>query len=119
MNRLLAEKVAIVTGGGRGIGKAIALRFAQEGCNLVLVSRTNAELVQTAEIIKKKFPVKVSVFEIDISHEAEVLSMAQKVYKDFGKISILINNAAIIGPIGEVSKIDGTDFLETLNINVG
>jgi len=119
MNRLLAEKVAIVTGGGRGIGKAIALRFAQEGCNLVLVSRTSIELEQTAEIIKKKFPVKVSVFEIDISHEAEVLSMAQKVYKDFGKISILINNAAIIGPIGEVSQIDGTDFLETLNINIG
>ena len=51
MGRLLKDKLAIITGGSRGIGKAIAIRFASEGCNLVLVSRTTSELQETASLI--------------------------------------------------------------------
>ena len=75
MSNLLKDKVAIVTGGSRGIGKAIAQRFAQEGCNLVLVSRTKSDLEKTAESIIKKFSVNVSVYPTDIANENEVVSM--------------------------------------------
>lgn len=119
MTGLLKDKLAIITGGGRGIGRAIAERFAKEECNLVLVSRTYSELEETANSIKNKFPVAVDIFEADISKESEILAVVHNAHKEFGEISILINNAGIIGPIGEVSDIDGKEFMNTLNVNVG
>jgi NAD(P)-dependent dehydrogenase (short-subunit alcohol dehydrogenase family) len=119
MQKLLKGQLAIITGGGRGIGKVIANRFASEGCDLALVSRSKSQLKDVADTITQLHEVKVSSFEIDVSSERDVLSMVEKVHKIYGKISILVNNAAIIGPIGEVSDIDGNKFLETLNINVG
>ena len=119
MSRLLKNELAIITGGGRGIGRAIAMRFASEGCNIVLVSRTISELQDTATFILKAYQVQVSFYAIDISNELEVKSMVNKVHGIYGKISILVNNAAVIGPIGEVSTIDGKEFMDTLSINVG
>ena len=119
MTGLLKDKLAIITGGGRGIGRAIAERFAKEECNLALVSRTYSDLKETAGFIQEKFSVEVRIFEADISNELEVLSLVNDAHNEFGEISILVNNAGIIGPIGEVSKIDGKEFMNTLNINVG
>ncbi|MCK4904571.1 MAG: SDR family oxidoreductase, partial [Candidatus Marinimicrobia bacterium] len=119
MNNLLKDKVAIITGGSRGIGKAIAERFAQEGCNLMLASRTKSELEKTAASIKKQFSVKISSYPTDIGYENEVASLIQKTIAEFGKIDILINNAAIVGPTGEISQINGQEFFNTLKNNVG
>ena len=96
MSKLLKNKVAIITGGSRGIGKAISQRFAQEGCNLILVSRTESELQETAKSITKDFSVKVNIFSVDISDENKAFSVVRSTIKEFGKISILVNNAAII-----------------------
>ena len=119
MSNRLKDKVAIVTGGSRGIGEAIAERFAEEGCNLILASRTNSELEKTAESIKKRFAVNVSHCQTDIGNEDEIKSMVQHTIAEFGKINILVNNAAIIGPMGEISQIDGKEFFDTLKNNIG
>lgn len=119
MSNLLKDKVAIITGGSRGIGKAIAERFAREGCNLMLASRTKSELEKTAESIKEQFSVSVSITQSDIGNENEVASMVQQTITEFGRIDVLVNNAAIIGPMGEISQIDGNDFLNTLKNNIG
>ena len=119
MSDLLKDKVAIITGGSRGIGKAIAERFAEEGCNLMLVSRTKLELEKIVKSINKQFSVKVCSYQTDIGIENEVASMVQQTTTEFGKIDILINNAAIIGPMGEISKINGQKFLNTLKNNIG
>ena len=119
MSKLLKNKVAIITGGSRGIGKAISQRFAQEGCNLILVSRTESELQETAKSITKEFSVKVNIFSVDISDENKAFSVVRSTIKEFGKISILVNNAAIIGPLGEISNISGQDFFDTLKNNIG
>jgi 3-oxoacyl-[acyl-carrier protein] reductase len=116
---LLKDKVAIITGGSRGIGKAIAERFAQEGCNLMLASRTKSELEKTAESIKNQFSVNVSTCQTDIGNENEVVSMVHQTIVEFGRIDILVNNAAIIGPMGEISQIDGKEFFDTLKNNIG
>ncbi|MBU0529970.1 SDR family oxidoreductase [bacterium] len=116
---LLKNKVAIITGGSRGIGRAIAEKFAREGCNLMLASRTKLELEKTAESIKKQFSVNVSICQTDIGNENEVMSMVRQTIAEFGNIDILVNNAAIIGPIGEISQINGKDFLNTLKNNIG
>ncbi|MFC1784207.1 SDR family oxidoreductase [Candidatus Neomarinimicrobiota bacterium] len=119
MSNQLKNKVAIVTGGSRGIGKAIADRFAQEGCKLMLASRTKSELVKTSELIKNKFSVEVSTYETDVGNEDEVNSMVLQTITDFGKVDILVNNAAIIGPIGEILLIGGKEFFDTIKNNVG
>ena len=119
MSDLLKDKVAIITGGSRGIGKAIAERFAQEGCNLMLASRTKSELEKTAESIIKQFSVDVSSYQTDIGNENEVTSMVQQTITEFGKINVLVNNAAIIGPMGEISEINGQEFFNTLKNNIG
>ncbi|MEE9571670.1 MAG: SDR family oxidoreductase [Candidatus Neomarinimicrobiota bacterium] len=119
MSDLLKNKVAIVTGGSRGIGKAIAECFAQERCNLMLASRTKSELEKTAESIKKQFSVKISSYRTDIGSENEVASLIQKTIAEFGKIDILVNNAAIVGPTGEISQINGQEFFNTLKNNIG
>jgi len=119
MKNLLKNKVAIVTGGSRGIGKAIVERFAQEGCKLMLASRTKSELDKTSELIINKFSVEVSIYQTDVGNEDEVNSMVEQTITDFGKVDILINNAAIIGPMGEISQIAGREFLNTLKNNIG
>jgi NAD(P)-dependent dehydrogenase (short-subunit alcohol dehydrogenase family) len=119
MSDLLKDKVAIITGGSRGIGKAITERFAQEGCKIMLASRTKSELEKTAESIKKKFAVKISSYRTDIGYENEVASLIQKTIAKFGKIDILVNNAAIVGPTGEISHINGQEFFNTLKNNIG
>ena len=119
MSNLLKDKIAIITGGSRGIGRAIAEHFAQEGCNLILASRTKSELAKTAEAIKKKFSVNIRSYQTDIGYENEVASLIQKTITEFGKIDILVNNAAIIGPMGEISKINGQEFFDTLKNNIG
>jgi len=119
MSNLLKDKVVIIIGGSRGIGKAIAERFAQEGCNLMLASRTKSELEKTAESIKNQFSVNVSICQTDIGNENEVVAMVQETITEFGKIDILVNNAAIIGPMGEISKINGQEFFSTLKNNIG
>lgn len=116
---LLKDKVAIITGGGRGIGRAIAERFAREGCNLMLASRTKSELVKTAEFIKKHFSVNVSIYQTDIGNENEVMSMVRQTIAEFSNIDILVNNAAIIGPMGEISQINGNEFIDTIKNNIG
>jgi len=90
----LKEKVAIVTGAGQGIGEAFALGFAREGAKVIVadIHTANAEKV-SAEIRKNK-GTSLAV-HVDVSSESEVMSMAQKTIDAFGKIDILINNAAI------------------------
>ncbi len=86
-------KIAIVTGSSRGIGKAIALGFAQEGADVVLAARTMEALRTNAEEIRalgrRALPVKT-----DISVLSDAEEMAQKAIREFGRIDVLVNNAA-------------------------
>ena len=89
----LKDKVAIVTGGGTGIGKAISLALASEGAVLVIAARNLPRLEQAADDIKSKGG-KVRAIQADISDYEQVKSMLAQTIKDFGQIDILVNNAA-------------------------
>ena len=97
----LKDKVAIVTGSSRGIGKAIALGFAKEGAKIVVAARTEVEnermpgtIYKTAEMIKamggQALPVKC-----DVTIEQDIEDMAKKALAEFGRIDILVNNSGI------------------------
>ena len=87
MGNKLKNKVAIITGGGRGIGKAIAKRFAQEGYHLMLVARTETELEKAAAEIIAEYHTPVLTSAIDISNEQAVQQMVKQTVNEFGKIT--------------------------------
>ena len=89
---LLENKVAIVTGGARGLGKAYCLRMAEEGAKVVVADILEQEAEETASEIKTKGGEALAV-KTDVTSEADTQRMADKTVKAFGRIDILINNA--------------------------
>jgi 3-oxoacyl-[acyl-carrier protein] reductase len=91
----LDGKVAIVTGGARGLGKAFCLRMAEEGATVVVADILGEQAQQTAEEIRTKGGSAISL-RIDVTSEEDTLSMAAETVKQFGRIDVLVNNAAMI-----------------------
>lgn len=112
----LKGKTAVVTGGTKGIGKAIASALAIEGCNIAIASRTEAELKAVQKELSGK-EVEVIAIHCDVRNVHEVSAMAKKVQRKFGSPEILINNAGI-GRFGEVLKMEERDFRATLETNL-
>ncbi len=113
----LNGKVAIITGAGRGIGKAIALAYAREKAALVLVSRTLSELQETAEQIGR-MGNQVLPLKADVSSIADVYDVVAASLEHFNKIDILVNNAAILGPVGPLQENDFAAWIKTVDVNL-
>jgi NAD(P)-dependent dehydrogenase (short-subunit alcohol dehydrogenase family) len=107
-------KVAIVTGAGGGVGKAISRRLSSEGCKVIMLGRDRSKLQKAAsEIGNKKNTMTVIA---DITKEAEVLSAIDQTINSFDKIDILVNNAGIINdpmPFHEMNEDQWDDLVET------
>jgi 3-oxoacyl-[acyl-carrier protein] reductase len=101
----LQNEVAIVTGGGAGIGKAIALAMAQEGAN-VAIWDVNETLAEEAAAAARKTGQKSLAMNIDVSQSGEVSNGIQKVVKEWEKIDILVNNAGIceVTPVDQIEE---------------
>jgi 3-oxoacyl-[acyl-carrier protein] reductase len=91
---LLSEKVAIITGGARGIGKGIALKFAEEGCSIAIADILMEEANNTVAEISKKSK-EAFAKECDITDSRQVQKMVAEVISKFGKVDILVNDAGI------------------------
>jgi 3-oxoacyl-[acyl-carrier protein] reductase len=95
----LENKVAIVTGGGRGLGKIFCFAMAEEGAKIVTADILEKDSLQTAHEIEKKGGAAVSL-KVDVTSEKETIAMAEETIKAFGRIDILVNNAALYFGIG-------------------
>ena len=114
---LLKDRVTIITGAGRGIGKATALKFAAEGASVAVISRTMPELEATAEEIEARGGAALPV-RCDISVPEDVEQMTRQVTKRFGRIDILINNAAQNArPVAELIDQDLAHWDRTFAVN--
>ncbi len=112
----LKGQVAIVTGSARGIGRAIAIALAKEGCDVVINSRTKKEVdVTTKEI--EKLGVEVLPVVADVSNEKEVNKMINATIKKFGRIDILVNNAGI-GLYKDFAKMSSEEINSILDTNL-
>jgi NAD(P)-dependent dehydrogenase (short-subunit alcohol dehydrogenase family) len=111
------DKVAVVTGGGKGIGKAIALAFAKEGADVVIAARTEAALKEVAAEIKALGRKSLAVVA-DLSDFSQPQKLVEKTLKQFGKIDILVNNSGAEGPIMTVSEMDLERWNELLAVNL-
>lgn len=113
---LLEDKVVIVTGGGRGIGKSIALSMAKEGANIVIISRTKEQLEQTAHEMQS-LGVKPMIIPADISKLSNVNMALNKVLSEYGKLDVLVNNAGIT-KLSAINDIEPDEWREIIEVNL-
>lgn len=113
----LKEKVALVTGAGRGIGRAIALAYAKEGANLALAARSLDELEDTARTAQS-LGAETCVVTVDVTEQAAVDEMVRQAQEHFQRIDVLVNNAGIVGPIGALEDNDVDSWIRTIQVNL-
>jgi NAD(P)-dependent dehydrogenase (short-subunit alcohol dehydrogenase family) len=99
MNVTMKDRVAVITGGSKGIGLAVARRFAESGAKVAIVAR-GAEALASARDSLAKEKLEVRDYVCDVSKAADISRTYQKIVKDFGKIDILVNNAGTAGKSG-------------------
>jgi NAD(P)-dependent dehydrogenase (short-subunit alcohol dehydrogenase family) len=116
--RQLEGRVALITGGGRGIGRAIALAYAAEGAKLALAARTESELRDTAEAITTRHGTDVHTVIADVSSRQQVDNAVASALERFGAIDVLVNNAGNLGPVGRLWENDPDEWEQTIAIHV-
>ena len=117
VNQVLSGRVAVVTGAGRGIGRAISLALGDAGAKVVLASRTVAELEETASYLEER-GYHNSIISTDVSVWESVQNLTAHVVKEFGHIDILVNNAGIQGAIGPLVENDPALWAKTIQVNL-
>ena len=114
---LLPNKIALITGSGRGIGRAIAKLFAQEGATVFLSARTESELSATAEEIASENGI-AAYLTADLTREADCSRLVSTAHEKFGRIDILINNAGHYGPVVPVEEYPLEEFDKVLAVHL-
>ena len=109
----LENKVVLITGGSRGIGKAIGKLFVEQGAIVIITSKNEKILKKTADDIRASFYVKG-----DIRKDKEVKLIVEKAVKKFKKIDVLINNAGVLPTMKPLDKITEREWLETIDVNL-
>jgi NAD(P)-dependent dehydrogenase (short-subunit alcohol dehydrogenase family) len=114
----LQDRTVIVTGAGKGIGRATALAFADAGANVVACARTQADVDEVAQLVSAKGR-KALALRCDVAIETEVEALVHRTLERFGKLDVLINNAGGAGPSREpVSSVDIAEFERIMAVNL-
>lgn len=113
----LDGKVSIITGGGRGIGRAIALRFASEGAAVVVTGTTRQAIEAVAQEIVRRGGRALAI-STDVADETQVEHMISGALSEFDGIDILVNNAGIAGPTALAQEVNLEDWDRTLAVNL-
>jgi NAD(P)-dependent dehydrogenase (short-subunit alcohol dehydrogenase family) len=114
----LSGKVALVTGGGRGLGRATAIAMARAGARVAVMSRSEGELKEVASIIER-LPGEALVCVGDVSREEAVQSVFEGLLERFSALDILVNSAARIGPARFLEDADPASWREAMAVNLG
>ena len=116
-DRSIAGNTVIVTGGGYGIGKQIALTFGRYGANVVIAARSQSKLEEVATELRAMDTDPLAL-TVDISSDSDVQDMVDQVVEKYKSIDVLVNNAAIAGPTAMVPDIEKVDWQEAIDINL-
>tara|TARA_B110000116_G_scaffold87314_1_gene75973 strand:+ start:4354 stop:5100 length:747 start_codon:yes stop_codon:yes gene_type:complete len=116
--KLLKDKVALITGGSRGIGRSICKSFAENGCNIAFTYNSSKESAETLIDELKEYNVKVKLYKSDASNYKDSIALLETVVTDFEKIDILVNNAGITKD-NLLIRMDDSEFKDVIDINLG
>ena len=105
---------ALITGGGRGIGRAIAVRLAQKGWNVAIAARSANELAETVQVAG----VRMLAITADVASGEQVQAMVQRAEQELGSIDLLVNNAGIAGPLAAFWETDPREWWRCQEVNV-
>ena len=114
---ILNGQVAIVTGGGRGFGRAIAMHLARAGAKVSVCSRTRAQLDETVNLIEEEGGTAYAV-EADVTSRGDTARVVHETGKRFGRISLLVNNAGVPDPFGPLGEIDPDRWWEAQEVHM-
>lgn len=113
----LEGRVALVTGASRGIGRAVALRFATEGAHVILAARTLGALEELDDEIRAMGKATTLV-PMDLTDYAKIDQMGAAVFERFGRLDILVGNAAMLGILGPVGHVDPETWAQVIDVNL-
>src|SRR5437763_332063 len=115
----LEGKVAMVTGGGRGLGRATALMLAEQGARVVVLARSLQEVQNTARLIRQQYGVGRSMaIRADITHERDVVEAFDSVRKRWDGVDILVNNAGDTGATKPLTSLKLDEWQHALDVNL-
>lgn len=117
MTQPLAGRVALVTGGGRGIGRACALELARLGAAVALLARSTSELEESAAAVQA-LGGRALALTVDVAELAAASRMVEHIATALGPVDLLINNAGILGPLGPTATSDPAHWSQTIAINL-
>ncbi len=116
-NKILQNKTAVVTGGSRGIGQAIAISYAKAGANVAIIYSGSYEQAEKTIKLIEEFDVKALAYQCDVSDFSQVKDTVAKIIQDFSSIDILVNNAGItIDKL--VLMMTEEDFQKVIDVNL-
>ena len=116
--KLLENKVALITGGGRGIGRSICESFAENGCNVAFTYNSSKEAAENLVEELKKYDVKVKSYKSDASDHDKSVELIDNIISDFERIDVLVNNAGITKD-NLLMRMSPSDFKDVVNVNLG
>ncbi len=117
MSGEFSGKTALITGGSKGIGRACAYAFADEGVNVAVTGRTLSELEATAEEVRRR-GAEALVCQSDFTDRGQVAGIVPAVLSEFGRIDILVNNAAIIHPRIDLVDLPDETWYDVIEVNL-
>lgn len=113
----LAGRVALITGAGRGIGRAVAERFAREGAEVILVGRTQGALEEVDDVIRAGGGA-ASLVPADLTDAAVIDRMGAAVFERWGRLDVLVGNAGVLGTLTPVPHIDPATWDQVIAVNL-
>jgi NAD(P)-dependent dehydrogenase (short-subunit alcohol dehydrogenase family) len=113
----LTGQVAIITGGGRGLGQAIAQTLAEAGATVVVAARSAGQLQETVALIEQQGG-RAFAFEVDVTDQETVQRMVAEVERTLGAVDLLLNNAGVAPPIGPIWEVDAEEWWRCLDVNL-
>ena len=113
----LKDRIALITGASRGIGRATALHFAREGAHVLLLARTEKSLDSVDDEIKA-LGGKASLIPLDLEDGAKIDALGPTLYERFGKLDVLVGNAALLGGLRPLTHISSETWDRVLAVNV-
>ncbi len=118
MSGRLESRVALVTGASRGIGMAVARRFAAEGAHLVLVARTVGGLEELDDAIRQDGGQGATLVPLDLREFDAIDRLGASLYERHGRLDVLVGNAGVLGTLSPLGHIEPADWAEVLDVNL-